>query len=100
MRMPSWQYLPEKKCSKPGMVSPPHSRKPAFLPIHSVAKRAAMRGEVAMIKFNRNAMQQLLAAGEKDVIITGGLSDGTSFVGSTTLRVIEPGKNKGKGPKK
>jgi hypothetical protein len=48
-----------------------------------------------MVKFPRNAVQALLVEGENVVTISGDLTDGTSFVGTTTLKAINPGKKKG-----
>jgi hypothetical protein len=49
-----------------------------------------------MIKFSRSATQALLTPGTNTITITGDMVDGTSFIGSTTLRVINPGKGKNK----
>jgi len=50
-----------------------------------------------MVKFSRVAVQATLTVGDAvPVTITGDLTDGTSFVGTTEIRAISPGKAKGK----
>jgi hypothetical protein len=54
-----------------------------------------------MVKFPRAAVQATLSAGNNaPIIITGELTNGTAFVGSTEVRAINPGKGKGKGKNK
>ena len=46
-----------------------------------------------MVKFNRADVQEILEPGDEvEVTVTGELADGTTFVGSDTIRVIEKGK--------
>ena len=46
-----------------------------------------------MVKFDRQAIQDLLAPGEEAVIeVAGVLADGTAFAGYDTLRVVSPGR--------
>jgi hypothetical protein len=49
-----------------------------------------------MVKFSRSAVQKLLVEGENIITLSGDLSNGTSFLGTTTLRAINPGKKKDK----
>jgi|GEM_PF-5686273 len=50
-----------------------------------------------MVKFPRVAVQATLIVGDAvPVVITGDLTDGTSFIGSTEIRAINPGKAKTK----
>ena len=49
-----------------------------------------------MVKFSRAAVQPLLSAGDCEVTIDGNLSDGTSFLGATMVRVINPGRWRGR----
>jgi len=43
-----------------------------------------------MVKFDRQAVQELLSAGEEEVVYVGGLLvDGTEFLGADTVRVID-----------
>lgn len=47
------------------------------------------------VRFDRQAVQGLLSAGEEVVVYVGGLLiDGTEFLGSDTIRVVAPGKKK------
>ncbi len=47
------------------------------------------------VRFDRQAVQGLLSAGEEVVVYVGGLLiDGTEFLGSDTIRVVAPGKRK------
>jgi len=53
-----------------------------------------------MVKFSRSAVQALLTPDEEtELIVSGELADGTIFEGTDTIRVIDPGKKNGKGPK-
>jgi len=47
-----------------------------------------------MVKFSRSAVQSLLSPGEDTITLTGDLADGTSFLGTTTVRVINPGRGR------
>ncbi len=47
-----------------------------------------------MVKFDRLAVQALLQVGETNIAVTGKLSDGTSFEGAATIRVIDPAAKK------
>jgi len=41
-----------------------------------------------MVKFSRSALAALLSPGQRDVTLTGALSDGTPLIGTDTLRVL------------
>lgn len=46
-----------------------------------------------MVKFDRPAVQEILEVGDEiEIAVTGELTDGTSFGGTDTIRVIEKGK--------
>ena len=43
-----------------------------------------------MVKFDRNSVQEMLEVGDEvEIVITGELTDGTSFKGTDTIRVID-----------
>ncbi|GAI04166.1 unnamed protein product, partial [marine sediment metagenome] len=43
-----------------------------------------------MVKFDRTSVQELLEVGDEvEIVITGELTDGTSFEGTDTIRVID-----------
>ena len=45
--------------------------------------------EVAMAKFSRSEVQEMLSVGEVELTVTGQLIDGTIFEGTDTIRVID-----------
>jgi len=50
--------------------------------------------EVAMAKFSRSAVQEMLSVGELELTISGQLFDGTKFEGTDIIRVINKGSKK------
>ncbi len=46
-----------------------------------------------MVKVGRTALQRLLSPGTATITITGDLTSGLSFLGTTTVRVINPGRH-------
>ena len=63
------------------------------------ADRLVLEGEAAMVKFSRPALQEILAdldtPAEAALLVTGQLTDGTTFEGADTITVIDKaGKEK------
>ena len=54
------------------------------------ADRTAVEDDKLMVKFDRSAVQALVAPGNVELTVTGELTDGTAFEGSDTIRVIDP----------
>jgi len=50
--------------------------------------------QVAMAKFSRSGVQEILNSGEVELTVSGELTDGTRFEGTGTIRVIDKGKKK------
>ena len=54
-----------------------------------------LNGQAAMVKFSRQALQQILAdletPAEAELLVTGQLTDGTIFEGTDTITVINKG---------
>ncbi len=50
--------------------------------------------QVVMTKFSRTDVQEILEAGEVELIVTGELIDGTKFEGTDTIMVIDTGSKK------
>lgn len=55
------------------------------------------RGSRLQMKFDRCAVQELLAVGDNVVTISGQLVDGSDFIATATIRGMNPSKGKGKG---
>jgi hypothetical protein len=50
--------------------------------------------QIAIVKFDREQVQAILAVGDIELTITGQLSDGTSFEASDVIKVIKRGGKK------
>ncbi len=50
--------------------------------------------QVAIAKFNREELRDILNVGQAELTITGQLTDGTAFEGTDTIRVINKGSKK------
>jgi len=57
------------------------------------ADRVVLEGQAAMAKFDRSAVQEMLAElqtpAEVELLVTGELTNGTIFEGTDTIRVID-----------
>jgi len=61
------------------------------------AEWAKVKGSVLVVKFDRQDVHAILSPGDATLTVRGEVN-GTTFEGSDTIRVIEPGN--GNGPKK
>lgn len=57
------------------------------------AVRGMVDGETYIAKFNRQDLVDVEPGDEVTLIVMGKLTDGTAFIGTDTIRVIEKGKN-------
>ena len=46
-----------------------------------------------LVMFSRSAVQSILNIGQNEITITGDLTDGNAFEGTTEIRLINKGKN-------
>lgn len=86
-------------------ITPPEGYKAEDIDISTVklefgegsveAEWGKVRDGVLMVKFSRSAVKAILSPGAKvEITATGKLTDGSSFEGSDTIRVIHPGNVK------
>jgi len=65
-----------------------------FLEDEIAAGEIWLEGQVAIVKFSRAEVQEMLEPGDVDLTVSGELCDGTRFEGTDTIRMIDKGRKK------